>query len=73
MQIPILTVGEELPQILLDIRSSRAFKWKSAILLYDDIFGNLAENQLKILPIYILLYTEVKYTLYKLIFILSMQ
>lgn len=72
MQIPILTVGEELPQILLDIRTSRAFKWKSAILLYDDIFGNLAENQLKILPIYIL-YTEVKYTLYKLIFILSMQ
>nr|QEE82793.1 ionotropic receptor 93a [Conogethes pinicolalis] len=28
--------GEELPQILLDMRTQRAFKWKSAIILHDD-------------------------------------
>nr|QIJ45765.1 ionotropic receptor [Glyphodes pyloalis] len=28
--------GEELPQILLDMRIQRAFKWKSAIILHDD-------------------------------------
>ncbi|XP_052755340.1 ionotropic receptor 93a isoform X2 [Galleria mellonella] len=28
--------GEELPQILLDLRTTRAFKWKSAAILHDD-------------------------------------
>nr|QLI62100.1 ionotropic receptor 93a1 [Streltzoviella insularis] len=28
--------GEELPQILLDLRIARAFKWKSAVILHDD-------------------------------------
>nr|WPO56527.1 ionotropic receptor [Leucinodes orbonalis] len=28
--------GQELPQILLDMRTKRAFKWKSAIILHDD-------------------------------------
>lgn len=40
-QIPILNVGEELPQILLDIRSSQVVSWKSAVILYDSIFGTI--------------------------------
>ncbi|KAG6440761.1 hypothetical protein O3G_MSEX001513 [Manduca sexta] len=28
--------GEELPQLLLDLRTSNAFKWKSAVILHDD-------------------------------------
>ncbi|KAL4709653.1 hypothetical protein ACJJTC_007384 [Scirpophaga incertulas] len=28
--------GEELPQIILDMRTTSAFKWKSAIILHDD-------------------------------------
>nr|BAR64811.1 ionotropic receptor [Ostrinia furnacalis] len=28
--------GEELPQILLDMRTEMAFKWKSAVILHDD-------------------------------------
>ncbi|CAH0399911.1 unnamed protein product [Chilo suppressalis] len=28
--------GEELPQIILDMRTSKAFKWKSAVILHDD-------------------------------------
>lgn len=28
--------GEELPQIILDLRAEKAFNWKSAILLHDD-------------------------------------
>ncbi|XP_047025233.1 ionotropic receptor 93a [Helicoverpa zea] len=28
--------GEELPQLLLDLRTSNAFQWKSAIILHDD-------------------------------------
>lgn len=38
-QIPILNIGEELPQILLDIRSSQVVNWKSAVIVYDSIFG----------------------------------
>lgn len=38
-QIPILSIGEELPQILLDIRSSQMVNWKSAVIVYDSIFG----------------------------------
>nr|QRF71037.1 ionotropic receptor [Semiothisa cinerearia] len=28
--------GEELPQLLLDLRTSNAFKWKAAVILHDD-------------------------------------
>ncbi|XP_053604949.1 ionotropic receptor 93a [Plodia interpunctella] len=28
--------GQELPQILLDLRTTKAFKWKSAVILHDD-------------------------------------
>nr|AFC91753.2 putative ionotropic receptor IR93a [Cydia pomonella] len=28
--------GQELPQLLLDLRTTRAFNWKSAVILHDD-------------------------------------
>lgn len=28
--------GQELPQLLLDLRTSNSFQWKSAIILHDD-------------------------------------
>lgn len=28
--------GEELPQLILDLRTMNAFKWKSAVILHDD-------------------------------------
>ncbi|XP_037875093.2 ionotropic receptor 93a [Bombyx mori] len=31
--------GEELPQLLLDLRSSNAISWKSAVILHDDTLG----------------------------------
>lgn len=37
--IPIVAVGQELAQILLDVRTSNAIGWKSAVLLYDESFG----------------------------------
>lgn len=39
LQIPFAKLGQELPQILLDIRAAGAINWKNAIVLYDDIFG----------------------------------
>lgn len=38
IMIPVLTPGEELPQIILDAKENRVFDWKSAILLYDNTF-----------------------------------
>lgn len=32
-------MGEELPQIILDIRTSKAINWKTATVVYDSIFG----------------------------------
>lgn len=34
-----MKIGAELPQIILDIRAARAVNWKTATVLYDDIFG----------------------------------
>nr|AXY83442.1 putative ionotropic receptor 16 [Conopomorpha sinensis] len=34
--ITYMDPGQELPQILLDLRTSKAFNWKSAIILHDD-------------------------------------
>ncbi|CAH0552900.1 unnamed protein product [Brassicogethes aeneus] len=34
--IPIIKTGEEMPQILLDLRTSKIYKWKSSIIIYDD-------------------------------------
>lgn len=34
--IPLISRGEELPQILLDLRSSNVYTWKTAVVLYDD-------------------------------------
>lgn len=36
--IPIMTAGEELPQVILDSKAKHAFGWKSATLLYDNTF-----------------------------------
>lgn len=39
VMVPIISVGQELPQILLDVRAANAVKWMSAVLLYDETFG----------------------------------
>lgn len=44
IQIPRIGVGVELPQILLDIRTSKSINWKTATILYDDIFGTCDLN-----------------------------
>lgn len=38
LMIPIMTPGEELPQVILDIKARHSVAWKSAILLYDNTF-----------------------------------
>lgn len=38
-QIPIITPGEELPQVVLDAKIAKSFKWDSAIVLHDETFG----------------------------------
>lgn len=41
----MIKMGEELPQILLDIRTSRSINWKTATVIYDTIFGKtLTQN-----------------------------
>lgn len=37
-QIPIIAVGEELPQIVYDVKTT-ALRWKSAIILHDESFA----------------------------------
>uniref|UniRef100_A0A336KK94 CSON009436 protein n=1 Tax=Culicoides sonorensis TaxID=179676 RepID=A0A336KK94_CULSO len=39
IMIPIITPGEELPQVVLDAKIARSFKWSSAIVLHDETFG----------------------------------
>jgi hypothetical protein len=34
-----MKIGEELPQVILDIKAVKAIDWKSAIVLHDDTFG----------------------------------
>ncbi|KAL1395387.1 hypothetical protein pipiens_011292 [Culex pipiens pipiens] len=36
--IPASGIFEELPQVIMDMKTMKAFSWKSAILLYDDSF-----------------------------------
>lgn len=43
-QIPLIEMGEELPQIILDIRTSKAINWKTAIVVYDSIFGKFNDS-----------------------------
>lgn len=38
--VPIITRGEELPQILLDLRTAKIYNWKSAVVLYDNTLSN---------------------------------
>lgn len=39
LMIPIIALGQELPQILLDVRAAQAVNWQSSVLLYDETFG----------------------------------
>ncbi|RZC40297.1 glutamate receptor ionotropic, delta-2, partial [Asbolus verrucosus] len=34
--VPLITRGEELPQLLLDLRTAKTYNWNSAVILYDD-------------------------------------
>lgn len=34
----MLTLGEELPQVILDIKAQHSLSWTSAIILYDNTF-----------------------------------
>lgn len=34
--VTYMVPGEELPQIFLDMRTTKAFNWKSAVILHDD-------------------------------------
>lgn len=36
--------GQELPQLLLDLRTMNAFKWKSAVILHDDTLSKSVEK-----------------------------
>ncbi|XP_045461377.1 ionotropic receptor 93a isoform X2 [Harmonia axyridis] len=36
INIPLTKLGEEMSQILLDLRTSTIFKWKSVVLIYDS-------------------------------------
>ncbi|XP_055903819.1 ionotropic receptor 93a [Eupeodes corollae] len=40
LMIPIISKGEELPQLLLDIKVQNALKWKSCVLLLDKTIVN---------------------------------
>uniref|UniRef100_A0A6P7FIH8 Ionotropic receptor 93a isoform X2 n=1 Tax=Diabrotica virgifera virgifera TaxID=50390 RepID=A0A6P7FIH8_DIAVI len=36
MTIPLITSGEELPQIILDLRESNIYVWKTLVVIYDS-------------------------------------
>ncbi|VVD02995.1 unnamed protein product [Leptidea sinapis] len=36
--------GDELPQLLLDLRTERAFNWKSAVILHDNTLSGEFQN-----------------------------
>lgn len=38
LKIPMMTPGEELPQVILDAKAQHSVAWKSAVLLYDNTF-----------------------------------
>lgn len=37
--IPLVKIGEEMPQLILDLRSARIYNWKSAVIIYDRTLG----------------------------------
>lgn len=37
--VPLVTNGQEMPQMLLDLRSANAYNWKSAVVFYDSTLG----------------------------------
>lgn len=34
--IPLMDPGQELPQLVLDMRTGKIFDWKSAVIIHDD-------------------------------------
>jgi len=38
--IPLTTSNSELSQMILDLRISNSFSWKSALLMHDNSIGN---------------------------------
>lgn len=38
--IPLTTPSSELSQMVLDLRMSNSFSWKSAVLMHDNSIGN---------------------------------
>ena len=51
MTIPISIPGRELPQIMYDLRRSEAYKWKSAVIFYDNTlrkFKTVRENLIEL-------------------------
>lgn len=48
VMVPLIRVGDELPQIMLDVRAADAVNWKSAVLLYDETFGECESHELRV-------------------------
>lgn len=42
--IPLTKMGEEMPQLILDLRTAGVYNWKSAVIIYDQTLGNLRSN-----------------------------
>lgn len=40
LTVPIIKLGEEIPQLILDVRTVEAYRWTSVIVLYDDTLSN---------------------------------
>lgn len=36
LAIPLLDPGQELPQLVLDMRTAKVFDWKSVVIIHDD-------------------------------------
>lgn len=39
LTVPLIIPGEEMPQIVLDMRTFNAYLWKSAVIIYDETLG----------------------------------
>lgn len=51
--------GQELPQIILDLRTASAYKWKSVIVFYDDTLGQYYVKYRKYNTLYIILERDI--------------
>lgn len=37
--VPMIEKGQELPQLVLDLRTVNAYQWKSTVIIYDMTLG----------------------------------